>query len=210
MVSKKQKNLFNYFDKLIFIYLTPLFIWALSMFSFFSGQQKFVLVFIFLVIVIGIEFLLQDLSSTPKNKYRNKMRSIDDVQINFQILFNPTIFITCILSYTIAGLIGFYFLGHTLFSFISFGSMAFVIILGIEFFFQDLFVDKYKINSNNIILFLYRKFNILLFIKKYYYPVITGSFGFFLIYSFYLKDLFSLLFGTILFIFIGLSLKNLK
>ncbi len=221
MAQKKQHTLFNLSDKLILIYGTPLILWPISLLSTFNIAEKVCMTLLFIVMLVGLELIFRAHKTTAKKIYNRKLQAIDDLNISFSLFLTPQVFITSILATSFGGIIGFYYINNDFFSFISIAFMFFIIILGLEFMFQDLilkpFMKKNKIETKTNLVFaadfidyMIRSFTIFNYLLNNPAIIFYSLFGFIITYHFYFTDAFSLLFGTAIFIIIGLGISTFK
>jgi len=221
MTQKKQQNLFNLSDKLILLYGTPLLLWPISLLGTFNISEKLSITLLFIIMLVGLELLFRNHNISVKKIYKRKLKAIDDLNVSFSFFLTPQIFITSILAMSFGGIIGFYFINNDFFSFISIASIFFTIILGFEFLFQDLLIKPLmktsKIETKNKLIFkadfidyLIHFLPFLYYIYKHPIMFFYGIFGFLLTFNFYYTDLFSLVFGTLMFIVIGYGISSLK
>ncbi|MBE33019.1 hypothetical protein CL647_02700 [bacterium] len=221
MAQKKQHTLFNLSDKLILLYGSPLLLWPISLLSTFNIAEKVCMTLLFIVMLVGFELIFRTHKTTVKKIYKRKFQAIDDLNISFSLFLTPQVFITSILATSFGGIIGFYYINNDFFSFISIAFMFFIIILGLEFMFQDLilkpFMKNNKIETKTNLVFaadfidyVIRSFTIFNYLLNNPAIIFYGLFGFIITYHFYFIDAFSLLFGTAIFIIIGLGISTFK
>ncbi|RAP27330.1 hypothetical protein DID74_00535 [Candidatus Marinamargulisbacteria bacterium SCGC AG-333-B06] len=228
MKLSTNNNLFNLSDKFILIYGTPLLLWPVSLLNQFSFMEKISLTFLFVVMFIGFELLFRSSITTKTINFKRKKRVIEDLNVSFHLFLTPQVLVTSVIATILGGLIGFYFINHDFFSFISIALMFFIVILGIEFFFQDLVISAFlkgHVDKQHKSLLIVRNKKIgfvdIIEYISFYVPLIGFIYnnptvifytvlGFILTYKFYAQDLFSLVFGTAVFIILGFGINSLK
>ena len=200
--------LFNSFDKLVLLFGTPFFLLALTFNNQFEFSEKMSLSLIFSLIIIGIELLNRSLNTSDKSIFKRKNKAINDINIEYSAFLTPQIIITSVLAFCLGGIIGFYYISHTLFSILTIVCIFFILILGLEFIIQDLFFNQskkiaYKKRIRNIIEYsIFDSTNI-----KYLIYCILGVI---LTFNFYSNDLFSMIFGTTCIVITGYGIDLLK
>jgi len=200
--------LFNSFDKLVLLFGTPFFLLVLTFNNQFEFSEKVSLSLIFSLIIIGIELLNRSLNTSKKFIFKRKKKAINDINIEYSAFLTPQIIITSVLAFCLGGIIGFYYISHTLFSILTIVCIFFILILGLEFIIQDLFFKQSKRFSYKKIINSISTSSILNTANMRY--LIYCILGIILTYNFYSNDLFSVIFGTTCIVVTGYGIDLFK
>tara|TARA_Y100001968_G_scaffold177623_1_gene162710 strand:- start:1086 stop:1760 length:675 start_codon:yes stop_codon:yes gene_type:complete len=215
------QEIFNLSDKFILLYGMPLLLWPISFLDSFNFLEKICVTFLLIIMLVGIELLLRNHKHTYKRTFKRNLKAIDDLNVSFSLFITPQVFATSIFATIFGGIIGFSFISSDFFSFISIAAMFFIVILGLEFLFQDLILKPFmkenlvesstsQIIEVDFIDYIKRFFPIVKTMYQHSTAILYGTFGFLLTFNFYYQDIFSLLLGTVVFIIIGFGLSSLK
>ena len=215
------QEIFNLSDKFILLYGMPLLLWPISFLDSFNFLEKICVTFLLIIMLVGIELLLRNHKHTYKRTFKRNLKAIDDLNVSFSLFITPQVFATSIFATIFGGIIGFSFISSDFFSFISIASMFFIVILGLEFLFQDLILKPfmkdnkietklYGVFASDFIDYLSQFLPLVQYVFNHPASIIYGLFGFLITYHFYFTDAFSLLLGTVIFIIIGFGLSSLK
>tara|TARA_B100001989_G_C24528507_1_gene460126 strand:+ start:780 stop:1382 length:603 start_codon:yes stop_codon:yes gene_type:complete len=198
-------------NMLFAIYLIPIIIWPISLHPTFTLIEKIICCGIFSLIFIGFELVIKDTKLTKKEIPFKKLKYIiPDLNLSIFSLLSPQVTTSLILGTTVGGTISYIFLYQNLFSFLTGGIMTFIIILGIEFLFQDLVMKPNNVSNNNIISYCINATKIIPFIKQNSLTCMIGLLGSVCFYTFYDNSLLFSVIGFCLFAFIFTGVTKLK
>ena len=139
-------NVLNLSNKVLLIFGTPLLTWQISYLNQFSGLEKISLLTLSIVLLLGTKMIYSGLSTQTQKKAFSKRRyAIKDLNLKLSSTLSPQVITTLAIAGIIGGISGYYFLNETLFTLVGSGATFFVIVLGIEFLFQDLVIKTYNI-----------------------------------------------------------------
>ncbi len=214
------KHLFNISDKVILLYGTPLILLPISYVKSFNFSEKLSLALLFVMMLIGLELIFRSHKSEYKRIYKRKRKVLEDLNISFSLFLTPQVIVTSMLASITGGILGFYFIHNDIFSFFSIALMFFIIILGLEFLFQDLLVKiilkQKKVETKNKSQF---ESNFIEYLGSFTpplrilltYPTVAfySVLGLFLTYNFYDTSLFSLCLGSLCFAVVGYGIHTL-
>lgn len=203
-------KLYNFdITHLIFLlYIVPLIIWPISLHPTFSLIEKSLSIVILASVFFGLKFLYTDYTiPVIKKPFKKVKKVMPDLNTSIFSLLSPQVTITLVCAACIGGSLTFQYLYNDLYSFL-FGSCAiFIIILGLEFLFQDLYMKPKKITKHNIVSHAFNKLHISSLFAHYKLCLISG-FGGLCFYLYYSSTLSGIATGVLTtgFVYIGLTL----